>query len=458
MKQKVLYFLLFIMIALGCKTQSEDTSTYFGGKIINPKTDYVVLFQMEKAIDTFYLDANRRFIEKLDIQREGLYYFKHGPEHQYIYIEPQDSILIRLNTWDFDESLVFSGKGAERNNTLLNCFLEAEEDEKRFYSYYKFSPELFTKKIDSTKKVKLTKWSDFNKRNLEETTKFKKILKIAFTYPIYSKTESYPFHLNKSDLKKFLKESNGFYKHRDSVQINKDSLIYFHSYRDFLVSHMYNLVFTKHPDENIYSNIFTTSLLKVIDKKVNTKKAKNTFLRQTILSYFYRNSNKKIDKKVFETFFEFSSNENDKQQMQRLLKDASILQDGNSLDNFQLVDFNSTVHESSKLLKGKKALIYFWNPTYVTKEYVASKIKYFKNKYPQIQYIGVKIDGDSNDYIKELDIKTQFFITPKSKANNFLTSKMPRTILINKKGVITHNYTSLSSKDIYTQLKKLSKN
>ena len=50
----------------------------------------------------------------------GLYTFKHGVEFQYIFLQPNDSLLLRLNTWDFDESLVFSGKGAEKNNLLIN--------------------------------------------------------------------------------------------------------------------------------------------------------------------------------------------------------------------------------------------------------------------------------------------------------------------------------------------------
>lgn len=458
MAQRIIYFLIFTSIALGCVTPPKDNSTYFGGKIINAKTAYVVLFEMEKAIDTFYLDANRKFLGRIEIKEGGLYYFKHGPEHQYIYIEPQDSILIRLNTWDFDESLVFSGKGSEKNNMLINCFLEAEEDEKKLYAYYKYSPTVFKEKIDSIKRTKLSKLNAFIGRNPQETKKFTEILEIALTYPVYSKAEGYPFHLNKSALKDFLKSNKDFYNYRDTLQLNKDSLMYFQAYRDFVVSQMYNIVFTKYPNEKIYSENFTTALLNVIDEKIASEDPKNTFLKQTIISHFYKNSNSKIHKNPFDTFFRLSSNVDEKEQIERLLNDSKKLRDGSRLENFQLVDFNNAVHESQKLFRGKKTLIYFWNSAYVTKDYVASKIKYFTGKHPEIQYIGVKIDGNSNDYIDQLDIKTQFFITQKSKANSFLTSKMPRTILINKKGVIKHHYTSLSSKNIYKQLEALAKN
>ena len=38
--------------------------------------------------------------------------------------------MFRLNTLDFDESLVFTGEGAKKNNYLINLFLEHEKEEK----------------------------------------------------------------------------------------------------------------------------------------------------------------------------------------------------------------------------------------------------------------------------------------------------------------------------------------
>ena len=75
-----------------------------------------------------------------------MYYFRHGNENQYIYLEPQDSLMLRLNTWDFDESIVFAGKGAERNNILIDCFLQEERDNKMFYELNQLTPDNFIKK------------------------------------------------------------------------------------------------------------------------------------------------------------------------------------------------------------------------------------------------------------------------------------------------------------------------
>ena len=108
--------LVLSMILLGCAQISlqPDKGVYFGGEIINPKEGLVILYNEQgKVEDSLQLDANNRFFVRLDSVNTGLYSFRHGGEYQMVILEPHDSIMLRLNTYDFDESLVFSGKGAE---------------------------------------------------------------------------------------------------------------------------------------------------------------------------------------------------------------------------------------------------------------------------------------------------------------------------------------------------------
>ena len=75
--------------------------------------------------------------------------------------------------------------------------------------------------------------------------------------------------------------------------------------------------------------------------------------------------------------------------------------------------------------------------------------------YPNIKFIQIKIDGNDSDRIKELDIKDQFYLDENSEAQTFLTSKMPRCILVNKVGKVTNGYASFSSYNINPYLKLL---
>ena len=162
----------FLIVAIGfigsCTNSKKEQLTYFGGKIIHPKTDFVLLYKNEQLIDSLFLDKEDKFLGNFKNFDEGFYYFIHGNENQYIYFEPNDSISIRLNTWDFDESLVFSGIGAEKNNILIDYFLENEKERYNhtIYSYYSLNPDDFKEKLDSLLNLRQHKIDDFKSRQL----------------------------------------------------------------------------------------------------------------------------------------------------------------------------------------------------------------------------------------------------------------------------------------------------
>jgi len=446
---------LFSFTALvGCMGTSEKSITYFGGKIINPKANFVVLFDNEVVLDTFFLDQDDRFLGEVKFLNEGLYYFKHGNEHQYIYLEPKDSLLIRLNTWDFDESLVFSGKGAERNNLLIDCFLESEKDKRIFYSFYEMSPNHFKEKVDSIIKRRLITFKEFETNNPQESEEYKNILKIALTYPLYAKVENYPIaHIAMSHDEKHKEVTRDFYTHRDMVDMNNDSIMYFYAYRDLVVSHLYNKVSTAgHHHE---SDEFTISLLRTIANELKNEDTRNVILRQTVIGHFYRKSSCNVNTDAFDTYFQLSSNEKDKKMVMRLLNDSKQIHKGKKLHNFHITDYNRTDRPIKSIIKGKHSVVYFWNPEYMSREFIASRIGYLSREYPDVEFIGVKIDGKADGRIKRLDIKSQYYISPKSEAHEFLTSKMPRTILVDEKGVVTNGYASLSSPNIYAQIAEM---
>ena len=92
---------------------------------------------------------------------DGLYHFNHEPELQYVYLEKSDSVQLRLNTVDFDESLVFSGTNEGVNNFLLELFLAQEDEEEEMYrKYYDLEPLDFMKQVSSLKKEKLVELNE----------------------------------------------------------------------------------------------------------------------------------------------------------------------------------------------------------------------------------------------------------------------------------------------------------
>ena len=448
--------LVSISVFIGCENKTLCNSTYFGGKIINPKTNHVVLFENETPIDTFYLDNKNSFLGEITSLNEGLFYFKHGNENQYVYLEPKDSLLIRLNTWNFDETLVFSGKGAEKNNLLIDSFLESEKDKKIFYSYYDLPPVDFNAKVLEVEKIKLARYNEFVSNNPESSEKYNSILKIALTYPLYSKVENYPLaHSAKINDGKHQDINSSFYKHREFIGTDKDSLMYFYAYRDYIVSNLYNK--THSLGHDLASDEFTIDLLNIISEQLNNENSINSMLRRIFITHFYRKSSSNINMETFNTYLKLTTSNEDEELVKSLLLDCKKIKKGIVIQNFDITDYNKTKRSVKSLIRNKKAVLYFWNSDFTSKDFIGRRIQYLSKKHPDLKFIGIKIVGDHKDRIYKLDIKSQYYLELDSKANSFLTSKMPRTILVDKKGFVINDYASLSSRKIFKQIERLAK-
>ena len=451
-----LIILVSITVLLGCNNSQVCNSTYFGGKIINPKSNCIILFENEIPLDTFYLDKNNTFLGEIPSLHEGLFNFKHGNEQQYIYLQPKDSLLIRLNTWDFDETLVFSGKGAERNNLLIDSFLESERERRIFFQYYDLSPTEFSAKVSQVEKVKLDRYNDYINNHPEESDKFNDILKTALTFPLYSKVENYPLaHSAKINHDEHSFINKDFYKHREYITLDNDSLMFFYAYRDYVLSNLYNKVNSLGYDLN--SDEFTVNLLKEISAELNDENSRNSMLRKIFIRHFYWKSSRKINENIVNTYFDLTTNLEDKKLMLNLTTDVKKIEEGELLNDFKIIDYNKSHKSIRRLIKNKKSVLYFWNPEFIGKDFIASKIQYLSEKYPDLEFIGVRIYDDNKERIFKLDIKSQYYLESNSKANSFLTSQLPRTILINKKGIVVNSYASLSSRKIFNQIEELAR-
>ena len=286
------YILSFIILALtfSCNSTKNSNSTiYFGGEVVNPKSNYVLLLKDDIVIDSLKLDKENRFIHKYNSLEEGLYTFKHGIEFQYIYLEPKDSILVRLNTWDFDESLVFSGNGSRKNEFLINLFLQNEKEEKAMYRYFNLNEQKFEQKLDSLTNERISIFNNFAKNQPNNLSKgFKKLTNSAIHFPIYRLKEVYPYYNKKANnLDKFPNVSSNFYKFRKKVDLDESDLITFYPYQNYVISYMYYL---SHQEKEIDSskNNITKNLLNAIIDNVKLENFKNTLLKRVVVNDFLK--------------------------------------------------------------------------------------------------------------------------------------------------------------------------
>ncbi len=445
-------FLTISIILANCNSKKEDALTYFGGKIINPKSDFVILYKEHKVIDTIKLTQQNTFMSKLKNISSGLYFFKHGLEHQYVYLEPKDSLLIRLNTWGFDESLVFSGsENSERNNLLIETFIQNEKEDNEFLNYYKLNSNAFQSKIDALKKEKQTLLENYKINNPDTSEKFLELLNIALLYPLHTKSENFIRENSFKEMPENLKKN--FLSHREEASINKSKLMFYIPYRNYVYANLYSDIYQKKIKKD--SDLFTRSLLKNIDSKIKSDKQRNRLLKHITIRDFYNKSNGHINQETFDLYFSLSNSKRDKIQITELLQDIKKVKTNQKLPEFTILKANGELTKISNLIKDKKTVIYFKGKTRSSDEWLASRVKYLMNKNANTEFLIVNVNKQRDQFINQLDIKYQYSLNEKSEAYDFLNCHYPRVLLINQDGIIKNSFAALSSDKIEKQIADL---
>lgn len=403
----------FLPIALvlgliGCNSPvSESKGVFFAGEIVNPTSEYVVLYKGSKVVDSAKLDDTNRFAIHLDGLDDGLYHFNHSPEQQYVFLEKGDSVWIRLNTLYFDESLVFSGTNEELNNFLLEIFLEDEEVEQLMYSdLFELEIDEFSEKVESLRKEKIQDLKDLNSEaELSETAY--EIAKASINYTFYRFKEVYPFkHKGKLKEVELHKLPPTFYAYRSGIDYNNRNLIYLRPYYDFMKSHLGNLSYMTCSKSCDASNgtahnqlHFNQHKLALIDSLVGEKELRDNLFRNVAFDYLLREHDADSNKIFIDEFQRFSGNNMHIEEIQRLYQGISNIQPNSPVPDIKLVSMHDSLVSLPALSKNKKVVFYFWSGTNKNHyENIFNRVNELKLEKPEYEYIGINFRTDASNW------------------------------------------------------------
>ena len=412
-KNFFIFFLVFIFLT-GCEKHEETTHSYLGGEIINPKDTKLTVFKSNSIIDTIRLDSENRFLSKIQSTKSGFYGFSHGNEYQLILVEPNDSITIRVNTLDFDESLSFSGVGSKKNNYLISLFTKYENSKKNSSNLYKLNPDEFKRYIDSLKNDEINLLNKFLSSADLSSRLFEDIATNTINHIFNSKIEAYRFIEYNNSEKKYPED---FYDFRENINYNNSLFEEFYHYYNFLFPHFDNLAYEKFiklynkksfTKENVDYNLIK---LELIDSLVQNKEIKSrltSFITRKFLSFCKKQEEANI---IYNSYLEINktNDENSKNYQQKrvinLYNSLKNLKKGNKLPIIELINANKKSININKVIKNK-TIIYFWSKNSKNSyKYSHEKVKNLKIKYPEIDFISVNIDIISNDiWLKQLKI------------------------------------------------------
>lgn len=399
-----LYISCLLVSLFGCKKRSCSYAI-IGGEIINKSTNYVVLSKAEDIIDTLRLDKNNRFTYKVKNLIAGLYTFSHGNEIQKLLLEPGDSIMFRLNTLEFDESLVYTGKGAKKNNYLIDDFLLNEKEEKRIYQYCSLSPSDYEKRLDSIRHTKLNRLTEFLSKNPEASQEFITVANANINYSYFASKEAYPFvYYGRKKEKRIPTIPDNFYRYRDTINYNDAFLIHNFNYKTFLKRSFTNMALTKHLDhiKNINDYVWTNSCynldrMATIDSLVKDSDIKNDLLYYYSMKFLSKNKNIPNNEKVVNYFLSKSTDNENNTKIEAYSKAINKLRPGAKLPNVELRGLDNNIIAINSLI-AQPTVVYFWSHSY--KDYFKNthkRVRELNSKYPEISFISVNIDDYGKD-------------------------------------------------------------
>ena len=449
---KHLLFILACSCFLSCNNKDKNgVTTYLGGQIVNPKMDYVLLSHQDKSLDTIALNTSGAFDFQCENLQTNLYIIKHG-ELQYIFIEPGDSIMFRLNTVGFDESLAFSGRGAEKNNFLMNLFLQNEEEDKRLKELYKLNPTAFEKEIAHTKKRLLTDLDEFIISE-KPSEAFIHIALANINYNYYSRKELYLSSKKRANNNNKIKYPENFFTYRDSLDLNDNTLKNYYTYHQFINRYLDNLAYQGHtkkePTFNKISYWHQTQKLRLIDSLITNKQLHDNLLHNTVKRYLVHADDSQKEHDLVALFKNLDHNEAHQKDVERYAYNTSKINAGELIPNLALITVKNVITSLQKI-NDSKTVFFFWD-TKSVKHYkeIHVRISDLKTKYPEYTFVGINTGTDfeawnqtviSSGYNQANEYQLKNSIAAK---NTLFINSANKAMIVDKGGIILEGNSNL---------------
>lgn len=392
-------FFALLILATGCtEPGTTETHAYIGGEIINPNKGFVVLTKNGTIQDTISLDQQNRFSYRLDSVESGLYLIQHFPETQNVYLEPGDSLLLRANTMAFDESLHFSGRGDARNNFMAEMYLLDEENSNLLLSFYKNKPVDFLKKTDSILKKRM--------ESLEKTAakrkfspEFVELARKIIHYENYDLLERYSYLVNKYYKEYGNEIPEDFHKYRKQVQFNDEAMQSSPAYRRYIDNYLINRSLkwcarqTYDEDEcNSLTDVKNImSRIRMVDNLIHLPSLKNHFFSKLGSQAIVMSKSQSQIDQILQLLESKGYPEDDLENLSQLGSIQVAYLPGTRIQNVSLHTFEGD-SISIKKIYTKPTVVFLWSVYHERHTRDHEKIQDLREKYPEINFVGINID------------------------------------------------------------------
>ncbi len=458
MKTRNIFFFIISFICLNsCDIEKRNKKIFFAGQIINPSSNYLLLYKNNATIDCLVLDSNNMFKRTFKNLEAGIYKIEHIPEYQTIFLEPEDSIWLRVNGTDFKKSVVFSGKGSSKNNFLIDMEINLEKENNFLSSKYSLESKYFSKIIDSLVIEKKNKWISMD--SINNLTQFaQKVTMASYVYPYGTIRERYAL-LRGSNWSS--SKDSTYFNYRKFFNFEETDLAFFDPYIDYVL----NFLNEKSLDSSNYYFInkqkteFNIKRLQILENNIFGRELKNNLARAIAYDEILNYNNHSDHEDFLQYYFAINSNTIFLAEVLSLHNDIKKMNPGELLPKIQIQDSKLDTISSNKILNGKKTVFYFWSQSQMNHFRETIKIiNRIKIEKPNYRYVGISIQPLNEITLKVIkilqqDINNQFAIIDFENASKkWIITYLNKAIIVNADGKIVNGFGNIYSPNFLNQL------
>ncbi len=452
------------ILFFSCNTDGKVTAsgTYLACEIVNPTQNYILLLKNNQITDSILLDHNNRFSYKFNALEGGLYHLLHG-EYQILHIEEGDSILLRVNTKEFDESLTYSGYGATKNNFIINNFLHWEEENDFIIENkaYEENPADFEKLLDSMSIVHTRELTKFFATQ-DYSDSFKEIATAISTFNNYYRREQYPFSKYIKDRYTFFNSlPEGFYSFRNNIDINSKDLQELLSFRRYVNSYLNSLSYKKYGKDHPFdrtSYIHNHHVVYLIDSLIENDIQRERLLNQTARIFIANSNDLNEVSTLFKEIKKVSKSQKTMAALDASYESNKRLQSGNIIPDVLIKNRQGDSTSFTQAFK-KPTVLYFWSykrPWQMKNAHL--KTLELQKKYPEFDFAAINIDKESEPWIKQLEKNSYTssfeyqFTYPDEAIRIMDIIDLNKTIVIDKNMAILNSHANLRNSNFENEL------
>ncbi len=426
-KTILLIFTFFISVS----TFAKSGKIVLYGQVENHSIESIsISYLNNKELVSAKLGVNGEFKISAKIE-SGYYFLKYGRNTAYIYLHPKDKIRLIFDAKNFESSLIYKGKGAVRNNYLINKSKIGAKLTEDLNAFYKVDEIKYLENIQNVKDTHLNSLLEYDVKDYFKKAEFKS-LEYERLLSIQNYKSNYKFYLGDE-----ISPTKDFYNPIKELNINNKNDYKTQPYYRYLLSSIWGKrideaknvdemlkVLKKVPSEDLTISLINSCYSKISSKKERAKDYLDLIKRVTTHKPFIEAAEKQYKEAIA----------------------SKGLKKGNVSPEFEYENIDGT-KISLKNFRGKYVYIDVWatwcSPCIKQVPYLRKLEKKYHNKnivFVSISVDKVKMKSTWKQFVAKKELGGVQLFADKSFDSDFMNSygvnSIPRFILIDPVGNI----------------------